>query len=177
MAMHQISESQLARLGDNITSKEKAIQKLRAQVKSKAVQDNAVALGLAGAGAAAFCYLRGRMEDKTSGAWNIPGTSLDWEAVAVALTSAVALGGGMMGSLGKKLEGPATHVAAGLLGHYAGQLARKMGRTGTFSLVAGQSQMYLPPPGAGSNSISYHPTQLAAPFSDPIAEALAESGV
>lgn len=175
--MAQISDTQLAKLGNAVSTRDAAIARLREQVKSKDVQTNAVALATAGAGAAAFGFLRGKLEDKTSGAWNIPGTQIDWEAVAVLGIAAVALGGGMMSKSLKRLEAPATHVASGILGHYVGQLARKMGHTGTFSLVAGQSQMYLPPPGNASNSLSYHQTQMGAPFSDPIAAALAESGV
>lgn len=174
--MAQISDTQLAKLGEQITSRDAAITRLRDQVKSKQTQDNAVALGLAGAGAAAFCFVRGKLEDKASGAWNIPGTQIDWEAVAVLGISAVALGGGMLSKGLKKLETPATHVASGLIGHYVGQLARKVGRTGEFSLVAGSYGM-LPPPGDASRSLSYHRTGIASPYADPVARALAESGV
>lgn len=172
-----ISDTQLARLGAQVTSRDTAITRLRDQLKSKGTQDNAVMLATAGAGAAAFGFLRGKMEDKASGAWNIPGTQIDWEAVAVVATAALALGGGMISKDLRKLEGPAGHVCAGILGHYVGQLARKMGRTGSFSLVAGNPQMYLPSPGDASSSISYRQTQMGAPFSDPVAQALAESGV
>ncbi len=176
--MPQISDSQLARLGSEITSRQSAIVRLRDQLKSKATQDNAVVLATAGAGAAAFGYLRGKMENKTTGAWNVPGVpTLDWEAVAVLATGALALGGGMVNKQFKKLEGPATHVCAGILGHYLGQLARKMGRTGSFSLVAGHGYGMLPSPGAGELSPGFHQTQYGAPFEDPIASALAESGV
>lgn len=174
--MPTISDSQLARLGNEVTSRQAAIVRLREQLKSKATQDNAVVLATAGAGAAAFGFLRGKLEDKATGAWNVPGTQIDWEAVVVLAAGALALGGGMISKDLKKLEGPATHVAAGILGHYVGQLARKMGHTGKFSLVAGGYGM-LPSAGAGEQSISYHQTQYGAPFADPIASALAESGV
>jgi hypothetical protein len=174
--MPTISDSQLARLGNEVTSRQAAIVRLREQLKSKATQDNAVVLATAGAGAAAFGFLRGKLEDKATGAWNVPGTQIDWEAVVVLAAGALALGGGMISKDLKKLEGPATHVAAGILGHYVGQLARKMGHTGKFSLVAGGYGM-LPSPGAGESSLSYHQTQYGAPFADPIASALAESGV
>jgi hypothetical protein len=175
--MPQISDSQLARLGQEVTTRQAAIVRLRDQLKSKATQDNAVVLATAGAGAAAFGYLRGKMENKTTGAWNVPGVpNLDWEAVAVLACGALALGGGMISKQFKKLEAPATHVCAGILGHYLGQLARKMGHTGSFSLVAGDYGM-LPSPGAGESSLSFRQTQYAAPYSDPIASALAESGV
>lgn len=175
--MAQISDTQLARLGRDITSRDEMIQRLRTQVKSKATQDNAVALATGVAGAAALGFVRGKLEDKTSGAWNVPGTQIDWEAVAVVALGALALGGGMISKDLKKLETPATHVATAVAGHYIGQLARKMGRTGQFSLVGHQSQMYLPPPGDGASSLSYRQTQMGAPFSDPIASALSESGV
>lgn len=171
-----ISDSQLAKLGSEVTSRQSAIVRLREQVKSKAVQDNAVVIGTAGAGAAAFGFLRGKLEDKGTGAWNVPGTQVDWEAVAVLAIGALALGGGMVSKDLKKLEGPASHVCAGILGHYVGQLARKMGSSGKFSLVAGGYGM-LPSPGTGESSISYRQTQIGPPFADPIASALAESGV
>jgi hypothetical protein len=174
--MPVISDTQLAKLGSQINSKDTAIARLRDQLKSKATQDNAVVLATAGAGAAAFGFLRGKLEDKTTGAWNVPGTQIDWEAVAVLACGALALGGGMISKDLKKLEGPATHVAAGILGHYVGQLARKMGHTGKFSLVAGGYGM-LPSAGAGEQSLSYRQTQIGPPFADPIASALAESGV
>jgi hypothetical protein len=174
--MPVMSDSQLAKLGQQVTSRDSAIARLRDQLKSKSTQDGAVLLATAGAGAAAFGFLRGKLEDKASGAWNVPGTQIDWEAVAVLAVGALALGGGMISKDLKKLEGPASHVAAGILGHYVGQLARKMGHTGKFSLVAGGYGM-LPSAGAGEQSISYRQTQFGPPFADPIASALAESGV
>jgi hypothetical protein len=174
----QISESQLARLGEQVNSSKALAARLKEQLKSKATQDNAVVLATATAGAAAFGYLRGRMEG-ANGAWNVPGTSIDYEAVAVLALGALALGGGMISKSLKKVEGPATHVAAGVAGHYAGQLARKFAKNHTFSLVAGQAGNYgmLPSPGAGAESISFRQTQFGAPYADPIAAALSESGV
>lgn len=176
MAAVQIQESQLARLGEQVNSSRALANRLKEQLKSKGVQDNAVVLGTAGAGAAAFGYLRGRLE-AANGAWNIPGTTIDYEALAVVALGALALGGGMISKSFKKLEAPATHVAAGVLGHYLGQLARKFAKTGSFSLVAGNVGYMLPSPGAGESSISFRQTQIGPPFSDPIASALAESGV
>lgn len=176
MAAVQISETQLARLGEQVNQSRALAARLRDQLKSKATQDNAVVLGTAGAGAAAFGYLRGRLE-AANGAWNIPGTTIDYEAVAVVALGALALGGGMISKSFKRLEGPATHVAAGITGHYLGQLARKFAKTGSLSLVAGGGYGMLPSPGAGERSLSFRQTQLAAPFGDPIATALAESGV
>lgn len=178
MAAVQISETQLARLGEQVNSSRALANRLREQLKSKATQDNAVVLGTAAAGAAGFGYLRGRLEAQ-NGAWNIPGTTIDYEAVAVVALAALALGGGMVSKSLKKLEGPATHVAAGITGHYLGQLARKFAKSGSFSLVAGQGGSYgmLDSPGDGARSISYHQTQYGAPFADPVASALSESGV
>jgi hypothetical protein len=175
MAIVQIQESQLAKLGTQVNASRELAARLRDQLKSKATQDNAIVLGTAGAGAAAFGYLRGRLEGST-GAWNVPGTTIDYEAVAVVALTALALGGGMVSKSLKKLEGPATHVAAGVLGHYLGQLARKFAKTNTFSLVAGGYGL-LPSPGAGDESVSYRQTQLGSPYADPIASALSESGV
>lgn len=175
MAVVQIQESQLAKLGEQVNQSRALATRLRDQLKSKATQDNAVALATAGAGAAGFGYLRGRLE-AANGAWNIPGTTIDYEAVAVVALSALALGGGMISKSFKKFEAPATHVASGVLGHYLGQLGRKFAKTGSFSLVAGGYGM-LPSPGAGERSFSYRQTQFAAPFGDPISTALSESGV
>jgi hypothetical protein len=178
MAAVQIQESQLARLGAEVNSSRALAARLKDQLKSKGTQDNAVVLATASAGAVGFGYLRGRLE-AANGAWNIPGTTVDYEALAVVALGAFALGGGMISKSFKKLEAPATHVAAGVLGHYFGQLARKFAKTGTFSLVAGGGGEYgqLASPGAGERSLSYRQTQYAAPFGDPISTALAESGV
>ncbi len=178
MAAVQISETQLARLGEQVNSSRALAARLKDQLKSKATQDNAVVLATAGAGAAGFGYLRGRLE-AANGAWNIPGTTIDYEALAVVGLGALALGGGMISKSFKKLEAPATHVAAGVLGHYLGQLARKFAKTGSFSLVAGGGGEYgmLASPGAGERSLSFRQTQMGAPYADPIATALAESGV
>ena len=173
--MPQISDTQLAKLGNQITSRDAVIDRLRDQVKSKQTQDNATVLALAAAGGAGFGYLRGKME-AADGAWNVPNTQIDWEAVAVLAISGIALGGGMVSKGLKKIETPATAVAAGLIGHYTGQLARKMAKTGTFTLVAGSSP-YLPPPGDANRSLSYHRTQMSSPYADPVAAALAQSGV
>jgi len=174
--MPQISDAQLAKLGNQITSRDAMIDRLRSQVKSKQTQDNATVLALAAAGGAGFGYLRGKME-AADGAWNVPNTQIDWEAVAVLAVSGLALGGGMISKDLKKVETPATAVAAGLIGHYTGQLARKMAKSGSFSLVAGTRSPYLPPPGDGVNSLSYHRTGIASPYADPVAAALAQSGV
>lgn len=175
--MPQISETQLARLGNAVSSRDAMISRLKEQAKSKDVQNNAMALATAGAGAAAFGFLRGKMEDKTTGAWNVPGLNVDVEAIAILAIGALALGGGMIDKSLKKYEAHATNVCSGILGHYVGQLARKMAHTGKFSLVAGQSQMYLPAPGSADLTPGYLGTQMGAPFSDPVAQALAEGGV
>lgn len=175
MAAVQISETQLARLGEQVNQSRALAARLKDQLKSKATQDNAVVLATAAAGAAGFGYLRGRLE-AANGAWNIPGTTIDYEAVAVVAVTALALGGGLVSKSLKKLEAPATHVASGIAGHYLGQLARKFAKTGSFSLVAGGYGM-LPSPGAGERSLSFRQTQIGPPFADPIASALAESGV
>lgn len=175
MAAVQIQESQLARLGEQVNQSRALAARLREQLKSKATQDNAVVLACATAGAAGFGYLRGRLEGP-SGAWNIPGTSIDYEAVACVGLTALALGGGMVSKAFKKFEGPATSVAAGVLGHYSGQLARKFAKGGEFSMTAGVGHM-LPSPGAGARSLSFDRTQRSSPHADPIAAALAQSGV
>lgn len=176
MAAVQISETQLARLGEQVNQSRALAARLKDQLKSKATQDNAVVLGTAGLSAAGFGYLRGRLE-ASNGAWNLPGTTIDYEAVAVVALSALALGGGMISKSLKKFEGPVTSATAGILGHYLGQLGRKFAKGGGFSLVAGQGYGMLPSPGAGDRSISFRQTQIGPPYADPIASALAESGV
>lgn len=175
--MPVISDTQLARLGSQVTTRDNAIVRLREQLKSKDTQNNAVILATASAGAIGFGFLRGKLE-ASNGAWNIPGTTIDWEAVAVLALGSAALGAGLVSKSLKKIEGPATHVCAGVAGHYFGQLARKAAHTGTFSLVAGgDGYGMLPSPGAGDSSLSFRQTQIGPPFADPIASALAESGV
>lgn len=176
MAMVQINESQLARIGEQVTASRALASKLKDQLKSKAVQDNAVMLATAAGAAGAFGFLRGRMEAPT-GAWNIPGTTIDVEAVAVVALGAVALGGGMIHKSLKKIEGPAAHACAGIAGHLVGQIARKYAKTGVLSLVAGRGYGMLPSPGAGELTPGFLSTQIAPPFADPIAVALAEGGV
>lgn len=175
MATVQIAESQLARLGEQVNQSRALALRLKEQLKSKATQDNAMVLALAGAGGGGFGYLRGRLE-ASNGAWNVPGTTIDYEAVAVVALTALSLGGGMISKSLKKFEAPVTHVTAGVLGHYLGQLGRKFAKTGSLSLVAGGYGM-LPSPGAGDRSLSFHQTQIGPPYADPIASALAESGV
>lgn len=176
MAAVQIQESQLARLGEQVNQSRALAARLKEQLKSKATQDNAVVLATAGLSAGGFGYLRGRLE-AANGAWNVPGTTIDYEAVAVVALAAFSLGGGMISKSLKKFEAPATHATAGILGHYLGQLGRKFAKTGSFSLVAGSNYGMLPSPGAGDRSISYRATQIGPPFADPIAEALSTSGV
>lgn len=170
-----MSDAQLAKLGQQVTSRDNAIARLRDQIKSKGTQDAAIMLGTAAAAAAGFGFIRGKME-ASSGAWNVPGTQIDWEAVACVALGTLALGGGMISKDLKKLEAPAAHACAGILGHYLGQLARKVGKTGSFSLVAGHAP-YLPPPSSMTDSLSFHQTQLGAPFADPQAISLSESGL
>ena len=177
MAIVQIQESQLQRLGETANSYKALATRLKEQLKSKDTQNNAVALATATGGAAAFGYLRGRLE-AANGAWNVPGTTIDYEAVACVALGALALGGGLMHKSLKRYEAPLTNLAAGVFGHYAGQLARKFAKTGSFSLVAGAAGYgMLPSPGAGDRSISFRQTQIGPPFGDPVATALAESGV
>jgi hypothetical protein len=176
MAIVQIQESQLQRLGETANSYKALATRLKDQLKSKETQNNAVALATSIGGATAFGYLRGRLE-AANGAWNIPNTTIDYEAVVCVALGALALGGGVAYKPLKKWEGPLTNLAQGVFGHYAGQLARKFAKSGSFSLVAGQGYGMLPSPGAGDRSISFRQTQMAAPFGDPIATALAESGV
>jgi hypothetical protein len=137
-------------------------------------------LGEALAGAAVFGFARGYNEDQATGQWNIPHTTIDVELATVGGLTGI----GLLGVYYKAVAPFAQHavnVAAGIGGHYVGQLARRTGRTkkatggwGKFSQVAGV-------PGIGElpqyDPTSYDPTQFSAPYADPVASSLASAGI
>lgn len=84
-------------------------------------------------GAMLVAFVRGKMEDKSTGAWNVPGTTnIDLElVVGVGLAGASMFGA--FGGLSKDVG----NAANGVLAHYLGQVARKFAHTGQFTLIAG----------------------------------------
>lgn len=170
---HSISDADIRALSRTLEQKDAKIDKLKGDTVKAGAVSSMLALGEAIGGAGAFGYLRGQMEDQSTGAWNLPGTTVDIEALVVAGLAAVALGGGYIKAL-KPYSKHAAFIAAGIGGHYAGQLGRKMGRTGKFSMVAGVPGIgalpqYAPP--------GYSSTQFSDPYADPVAASLASAGV
>ncbi len=174
---HQMSDHELGLMKNAIVTRENSIVKLREEVKKQALTNKGVIVGVGIVSSAAFNYVRGTQEDPTTGAWNIPNTQVDVEAVTVLALAALAI----FGNYHKKLKPFAPHAAAaatGIGGHYAGQVARKMGRGQKFawpgSLVAGV-------PGIGSlpqyAPDGYDPTQFSSPYGDAVDQSLSSSGV
>lgn len=179
-----ISDRELNKLqGWADRSKERG-KKLAAKAREKAEKSVHLAEAVGAAGAMGF--VRGKFENKTTGEFNIPGTKIDIEMVVGILGVGAALG--FEKSLGKWGD-DVLAMSGGILAHYTGQLARKFARTGQFTMVAGDGgglDMFGSNGGVdaaqlsvGSNwdPTSFHPTQISAPFDDPVAMALAQSGV
>ncbi len=88
-------------------------------------------------GAMLISFVRGKMEDKATGAWNVPHTSnIDVELVA----GLGLLGAAYFKAFGSSYANDLANVGNGVLAHYMGQVARKFAHTGTFSLIAGSAQ-------------------------------------
>ena len=168
-----MSTQDLNLMASAITSRDAKIDKVAKKAEAALVTNKALVVGEALVGAGGFGYLRGTYEDPTTGAWNIPGTTVDIQAVVVAGLAAVALGGVYWKPIAP-YAGHAANVAAGIGGHYVGQVSRKYARSGKFSTIAGV-------PGIGAlpqyDPNSYDPTQYSAPYSDPVAASLASAGV
>jgi hypothetical protein len=166
-AVPYVSDAELMKLDTKIEKQKEKLSVLGGQ----SAMANLVDLGAAALGAGGFGFLRGKMEDPATGQWNVPGTTVDVELATVLSRSAIAVGGNKIGL--KPLQPIAARLAPGIIGHYAGQVGRKAGRTGEFSLSAGSSIGSLPQ----YDPTSYDPTQFSAPYDDPVAAALASSGV
>lgn len=173
MASYAISHSDLNRMKGEITKRDAAIERSEQRRAKDTTVNRALAVGEATLGMFGLGYLRGQLEDPTTGAWNIPGTTVDWEVVAFLALATTAFGGQYVKQLAPYTN-HAAFLAAGVGGHYAGQIGRKMGRSGKFTTVAGV-------PGIGAlpqyNPDGYDPTQFSAPYSDPVAASLASAGV
>lgn len=85
--------------------------------------------------AAIMGFVRSKFEDPATGQWNVPGTTWDAEATAFIALAAIAFGGQYVG-----LEGWKPYAALGALGvgsHYAGEIARRFGKTGKMDFHVG----------------------------------------
>lgn len=166
-----MSDRAIVQVQNEMSRDKTALTKLKGALKDKSRIDTLKVMGGALGSAAVVGFARGKLEE-ANGAWNIPGTSLDIEMLALFAAAGLALAGEAVGL--KKAQYPATLAVAGVGGHYIGQLARNTAKTGKFTLVAGGGRQLV----AGQyDPTSYHPTQITAPFSDPVAQALASSGV
>lgn len=175
-----MSPADLQTMTSAITSRDAKIDRAERRLEKAVVMNKFLVLGEAIGGAAAFGFARGWYEDPASGQWNIPHTTIDVELATVCGLSGLAL----LGVYYKPLVPYAQHaanVAAGVGGHYAGQLARKAAKTkkqtgawGKFSQIAGV-------PGIGElpqyDPSSYDPNQFSGVYDDPVASSLASSGV
>ena len=175
-----ISDKQLATLQGYVDRSKAYAERERRRAREKAGEAAMLLTGTASVGVIGFA--RGKFEDQTTGAWNIPGTPIDIEA-ALGL-----VGCGMayfdMGGRYNDLLGASSFA---VLMHYTGQVMRKWGKTGQFGLIAGGGSIHSRMPsnvgmdptliGANWDPVSYNPTQISSPYSDPVAMALDQSGV
>ena len=130
--MPYISDTQIARVQDQLVIARSAGNRFLAKAKEKAKENQLEATLYSTGGAVGMGYLRGKMEDKETGEWHIAKIPVDVEL----LTGVALLGAGYMGYLGKYTTEVA-NVANGILAHYSGQIARKYAKTGEFSSIAG----------------------------------------
>lgn len=186
--MPTITTTELQSITSAIASRDAKIDRANQKLEKVLVLNKFLVLGEAGAAAAAFGFARGWYEDQTTGAWNIPHTTIDIELATILLLVGVAL----LGVYYKPFVNYAQHAAnagAGVLGHYTGQLARKAAKTrkatgkwGKLSLIAGVPGIGIDGvPGIGElpqyDPNSYNPTQFSSVTDDAVAAALASSGV
>lgn len=128
-----ISDARLAQYKETLAKAKSAGKRaaVKARERSRANQFKSSAEMLVGAAGVGFA--RGKMEEP-DGTWNIPGTGIDYEMV---------LGGALTGVGLLQYAGVYSddllNIGSGILAHYSGQLARKYAKTGTFTLVAGES--------------------------------------
>lgn len=126
-----ISKAHAARLSEEMQRLKAAPAKLRKRMAASQKANDFLMTGEALGGAAAMGFVRGKMEE-ADGTFNIPGTTVDAEAI-----TGLALVGVGLADLLRDHSKHALYVGAGILSHYSGQVARKYAKTGTLSLVAG----------------------------------------
>lgn len=165
-----INDRQLATLQTYVDRTKNSASKAKEKAQEKAGEMISV-MEAAGA-AGAMGYARGKFE-QADGSWNVPGTKIDMEL-------AIALGGigAVFFDLFGKYDEHVLSASNGILAHYTGQVARKWAKTGQFSSIAGGYDI------VGQNMMlgqfapnQFNPTQFGSPYSDPVASALAQSGV
>jgi hypothetical protein len=144
-----ISDTQLARVQNAMSAQGARIQRAKKKAEEKAGEAKTVAEMVAGAGAVGF--IRGKMEDKSTGAWNIPGTTIDIEMAA-----GLGLVGAAFFDVFGKYDEDVLAIGGGVLAHYAGQVFRKYGQTGNFALVAGRGEPQLVGAGHRSANAALH---------------------
>jgi hypothetical protein len=127
-----ISDTQIAKLQTSYGSMQARMARAKEKAEEKAGEFKQLAEVVGAAGAMGF--IRGKMEDKSTGAFNIPGTTIDVELV----TGLALIGTGMLDMFGKYDE-DVLNAGSGVMAHYAGQVFRKWGKTGDLSLIAGGS--------------------------------------
>lgn len=168
-----VSETRLATLKDSAQNlKNKAIVTAK-KAKEERSTNQLFALGEGLLGAAAAGYARGRWSEP-NGVWVVPGTEIDVELLAVVGLLGVALVGDQMGL--DNYQSHAQNLAVGIGAHYMGLVATNAAKTGTWDL-AGAATPKIEGGLPQYDPTSYDPTQLAAPYDDPTAAALASSGV
>lgn len=128
--MPMLTPQEMNKVQAIVTSAHRAKEKARELAREHA--QDAKVIGETVGGAVVVGFVRGKME-AADGSWNIPGTGVDIEGVAGITIVGMALSRKVFG----KHDADAMQVGAGILAHYAGQVARKFAKTGTFSLVAG----------------------------------------
>ena len=124
-----ISDAQLERVQNHVSSVTAAARRFKEEKKEQ-IEKVVRVSEIVGAAAAAG-YVRGKYE-KDGSKFVIPGTSIDIQAVA----AVAALGAGAAGLAGK-YDDDLLNVGAGLAAGYMQDVMRNMGKTDTFSMVAG----------------------------------------
>lgn len=131
--MANISNAGITKVQNHIASLQNKIAraKVQAEIKAGEVKDGLEVVGAP----TVLGFVRGKME-KDGKPFVIPGTQIDIE---LALGMALA-GAGLMDAFGK-YDQDAMMCGYGMLAHYGGQLGRNYGRTGEFSLIAGEEEI------------------------------------
>ena len=132
-----VSDKAIQRVQGVVEMKDRKISALTKKVKeiaksdpvAKALDTTEIVGGAALAGA-----IRGRLEDE-SGAFNIPGTTMDAELAGALLL----VGIGLTPYAPKKLERHIANVGNGALAHYVGQVARNSVKNKSFTMMAGNA--------------------------------------
>lgn len=181
---YSLSSAQAARLQSVVDSKTNALKNWKKRMAREEKLDQMWSIGEAVGSASVVGFLRGKFED-ANGEWRVFNTPMDWEMVIglAPLLSGIA---GAWGRYDKHM----VNIGNGILAHYSGQLTRKWAKTGSFTLAAGDYGSLHggmpsvvgaghPALGVGSNwdPVSFNATQISAPYDDPVAMALAQSGI